>query len=313
MKRVFELHLLLIILAVLVISCSSTPNNITISPNQNQCVQSNMYSSSVTPLALIANNPQNAKLIDLGLSDSGLPIEGVAIGNGPVQDLVVSTHHGNEYGSTFVTLAFAQAMGKFPLEGRTINIVPVLNIDGYNDNNRYEPYRSEGVMNMQDPNRDYPGPCGSEGGGPWRLKSTKLLDNFVVKQNIASSLTLHTYSSVVVYPWGMGEKFSIPYLDIYTRLANFVVELSGYKTGNNVDLLYSANGTYEDYAIWRYGVWTLLMELGKTHSPSQSQMQEMARVNVPGMRKFFENAPSTRMPKHDYDGRCTKGFRIRLE
>ena len=42
---------------------------------------------------------------------SGDTIIGLKIGNGPVNNLVVGTHHGNEYGATEVTRAFAADRG----------------------------------------------------------------------------------------------------------------------------------------------------------------------------------------------------------
>ena len=44
-------------------------------------------------------HPQTATLFPLGDSNSGEVIWGLEIGHGPVHNLVVATHHGNEYGS----------------------------------------------------------------------------------------------------------------------------------------------------------------------------------------------------------------------
>lgn len=94
------LYLLLVILAILSASCSNTPNSITINPNTNQCVQSSMYSSSVTPSALIANNPQNAPYcmsITIQNNNSGLNANNIQItNNGLTMNYTVGN---NSYGS----------------------------------------------------------------------------------------------------------------------------------------------------------------------------------------------------------------------
>lgn|GEM_PF-4195670 len=61
MKQISGLSITRIVLiAATLASCSNTPNSVTIRPNQNQCVQANMYSSGVTPSPLILGNPLNA-------------------------------------------------------------------------------------------------------------------------------------------------------------------------------------------------------------------------------------------------------------
>lgn len=85
MRKFPGLHLSFIILAISIVSCSNTPNSITINPDQNSCVQSNMYSSLVTPSPLIANNPQNAPYcmsVTIQNNNSGLNANNIQITNG---------------------------------------------------------------------------------------------------------------------------------------------------------------------------------------------------------------------------------------
>ena len=109
---------------------------------------------------LAAQHPSTTRLISLGTSDSGEAIEGIAVGNGPVKNMVVSTHHGNEYGATEVARGFAASVVENPIQGQTVYVIPVLNITGYNGKQREE---KGGDQSYHDPNRDYPGPCGTEG------------------------------------------------------------------------------------------------------------------------------------------------------
>ena len=248
---------------------------------------------------LVRTHPATVRSVIVVPSDSGDVIEGVAIGNGSLHNLVVATHHGNEYGSTEVGLALAAAMADHPIAGQTVYIIPVLNIVGYNSKYREEPANGS----YHDPNRDYPGPCGTE--GPHRLKSTAALAKFIDQENIVVSATLHTYHPAVVYPWGFSTyDTATPYDDIFTTMVKNATEISRYAFGNSTKVIYPADGTYEDYAFWKHGVWSILFELGYSHSPTQADVDEMIRVNIPGIRKMLELAPKERALNHDFKGKC---------
>ena len=243
--------------------------------------------------------PSNAKVFTLGDSDSGDQILGLKAGSGPVHNLVVATHHGNEYGSTEVGLGFARAIAEKPIEGQTVFVIPVLNITGYNAKSRAESAKGRSF----DPNRNYPGPCGTE--GPFTLKSTSALAKFVAQENIISSATLHTYSPAVVYPWGIStHDLKTGYESIFEGLVAEATRDSHYATGNSTELIYPADGTYEDYAFQTHGIWSILFELGFSHNPKPSDVKTMVEVNVPGIRRMLESAPSVRAEKHVFSGKC---------
>jgi len=265
------------------------------------------YTQAVnTLMELQKTYPQNAEIFDLGVSDSGEVIRGLRVGSGALQNMVVATHHGNEYGSTYVALKFAEDMAKTPIDGQTLWIIPVLNITGYNRGSRYE---TDSNNRSRDPNRDYPGPCGTS--GPHVLKSTKLLADFVAQKNIVSSATLHTYSPAVLYPWGVStHDVETPYEKEFIDLSRLAAQYSGYQVGNSTLLLYPADGTFEDYAFWKHGMWSLLFEMGLTHNPTQGQLENMARGNVPGLRQFFANGPSVRADHHQFEGKCEARLKV---
>jgi carboxypeptidase T len=261
---------------------------------------------------LAAAHPDTTKVFILGQGDTGDIIEGLQIGNGPVHNLVVATHHGNEYGSTEVAKSFATDVATNPIPGQTLFVIPVLNISGYNVNRREE-NSTDG--NIWDANRDYPGPCGTD--GPWHLKSTHMLAGFIDQQNIVVSATLHTFFPAVAYPWGIStQNTSTPYDNQFIQLGNNATTLSKYTVGNSTQVIYPADGCYEDYAFWKFGIWSLLFELGDTHTPDDSQVAELIRVNVPGLRQMFEGAPTTRAVDHEFHGKCDSSatkFDLRIE
>jgi carboxypeptidase T len=246
-------------------------------------------------------HPVTAKVINLGKNDTGEIIQALKAGVGPIHNVIVATHHGNEYGSTEVALAMAESLAEKPIQGQTIFVIPVLNVSGYNAKRRWE-------LN-QDPNRNYPGPCGTE--GPFTLKSTQILADLLRNQNIVVSATLHTHSPAVLYPWGFSTNdLSTRYDGIYIDLAKAATLESGYAIGNSTALLYPADGAYEDYAMIEYGIWSMLFELGFTHSPNQSDIDDLIRVNVPGLRRYFEQAPVKRAEFHAFEGKCDTSKRL---
>jgi carboxypeptidase T len=251
---------------------------------------------------IAAANPANVKVISIGVNDQGVPIQALQIGSGEVNSLIVGTHHGNEYGSTAVALGVADSLAKNPVTGQTVFIVPVLNVTGYNKFNRLE----NGVKGSFDANRDYTGPCKS--GATFNLKSTKALANFLDEKNIQISATLHTYWPAVVYPWGIStHDLSTPYDNQYKELVKAATVESRYQTGNNTEVLYAADGTFEDYAYWKHGIWSLLFELGFSHNPDPTAIKNMVDVNIPGIRRFLEQSPKQRVAVHNFAGRCDKG------
>ena len=274
-------------------------------------VATDPYSAVVTSLQKIAaQNSATTRLFELGMSDSGRPIMGLKIGNGPTNNLIVGTHHGNEYGSTAVALGVAESIAKDPLAGQTVYVIPVLNISGYNSNDRYEQVGGQSL----DPNRDYPGPCGTS--GPFHSKATKALADFVDRAQIVTSATLHTFWPAVVYPWGIStHDLATPYDSTFISLANAATVESKYDVGNNTQTLYPADGTFEDYAFWKHGIWSLLFELGDSHTPSQSDLKTLVAVNVPGLRRFLQISPTARAAQHSFTGTCDTHMakRVRLE
>jgi carboxypeptidase T len=266
------------------------------------------YAGVLTELnAIVAANPANAKLITIGDSDSGQKIIGLQAGNGPIHNLVVGTHHGNEYGATETTLAFAKAVAANPIVNQTVFVIPVLNIGGYNTKTRTE---MDGHHKVFDPNRNYPSPCGTE--GPFTLKDTAALDQFISANNIIASATLHTFSPAVTYPWGYATSdLTTGYESIFKGLVAAATIESHYATGNTTQLIYPANGAFEDYAFEQYGIWSLLFEIGDTHTPNAAQTAELIKVNVPGLRAMLEAAPTTRAANHTFTGKCDHSARAR--
>ncbi len=252
---------------------------------------------------LAVDHPRTVQLFALGIADNGETIVGARIGDGNpnnVRHLLVATHHGNEYGATEVAKAFAASVADAPIPGQTLYVIPVLNTGGFDRRDRYE---TNAAGQRIDPNRDYPGPCGTS--GPWKLRSTAELAQFINREGIVGSATLHTYYPAVVYPWGISSHdLGTAYDGIFEALVKAATVESRYQTGRNTEVIYPADGTFEDYAYWQHGIWSILFELGQSHYPSDTEVRYMQQVNVPGMRRMFQQTPIQRAANHAFTGRC---------
>lgn len=253
---------------------------------------------------VVAQYPQNAQIFTLGVNNQGVAIEGVKLGDGPLPNLVVATHHGNEYGSTEVAKGFLLSVAAQPIQGQTIYVIPVLNTGGFDTRSRRETKNGR----TYDANRDYPGPCGTE--GPFNLNSTAALAKFIADKGIVMSATLHTYTGAALYPWGISTgDIDTHYTDFFKQLGAAAVRESGYKVGNSTAMLYPADGTFEDYAFWQHGIWSMLFEMGYSHSPSYTAVVDMISKNVPGIRRMMEMSPRVRAERHGFEGKCDRNER----
>jgi carboxypeptidase T len=253
---------------------------------------------------LAAKNPTIVTMFDVGVSDNGDMIQGLKFGSGAIHTAVIGTHHGNEYGSTELAMGFANDLVTNPIPGQTVYVVPVVNIPGFNSLNRYEVVKGRSY----DPNRDYPGPCSTE--GPFKLKSTTALAAFEDKENIISLATLHTYSPAVVYPWGIASQdLSTPYTAEFTKMVQDATVESKYEIGNSTEVIYPADGTFEDYSFWKYGTWSILFELGYSHSPNETDVRDILEKNIPGLHRMLLNAPKVRAANHAFNGKCDSSLK----
>ncbi len=267
---------------------------------------------------LAANHPKIAVMMDIGKNDSGILIQGLKIEKQPGFDVVVGktkhllvgVHHGNEKLGADVAIKFAEDLiQNFSLEAgeaddswedtwqgledRVLYVIPVLNIGGYNANTREE--RSSGGSSV-DPNRDYPDVCVQQ--KYFQLASTSNLARFIEKEEIIGAVTVHGYIGTFTYPWGIFTD-STKTLDdsFYREVAKASVAINNYRTGTHTDIIYPAAGAFEDWAYYKFGVWTMLLEVAR--SPD-------IQKDSAAMIKYFSQLPQERSTQHQHTGNCTQ-------
>ncbi|MEP0545325.1 MAG: M14 family zinc carboxypeptidase [Rhodothermales bacterium] len=227
--------------------------------------------------------------VSIGQSWEGRDLWMVKISNAPTVDedepevLYTGLHHAREpQGMTSVLYYMYYLLenyGSDPevtylVDNRELYFVPVLNPDGYVYNETTSPNgggfwrknrRDNGGNSFGvDLNRNYayewgrdntgssPSPGGEtyRGPGPFSEPETQAIRDFVESREIVAAFNYHSYSNVLLHPWGYEEGVYTPDQDVFTTISGDMTRVNGYEFGQAADVLYPANGDSDD---WYYG------------------------------------------------------------
>jgi len=271
------------------------------------------YSAILEKLqALQKSHPSITSLFSIGKNDDGIDIMAIRVSTRPevmdvkkIGHLIVGTHHGNELAAADLSMDFLESLlnryqsaelYRGNLADLEWTVVPVLNISGYNQGNRHE--------HGQDPNRDYPGPCIQATGG--RLASIKSAMALLASRPFTGTATLHGYIGTLTYPWGISvENTHTQDHNRFAEITAKAAELNGYRHGTSTDLIYPCDGSFEDYAYWKHGAWSLLVELRNGTS------QDVKDTTL-AMEKYFEQLDSSPSNHHAMESNCYRGGKVDL-
>ena len=242
------------------------------------------YDKIVTRLQEAAKKP-HVSMFTLGKNDQGTDIVGIIVGDeksATARHLVVGTHHGNERMAAELPFFFLDQILASYNPAELYYIIPVLNVTGYNANRREE---TGADQDTHDSNRDYEDACAVK--QDFELTSTRLIAEFLGRENILAAVSLHGYVGSFTFPFGMYAK-NYATLDnaLLASWAKKAAKFNGYKTGTHGDIVYPASGSFEDWAYIKHGIWSFLMEI---RSPSQD-LKKDAQTLV----EFFRSAPTER-------------------
>lgn len=242
------------------------------------------YDKIITRLNDLDKLP-NTSLFTLGQNDQGRNIMGIIVGDtnaAKIRQLVVGVHHGNERASAEVPLLFTEMVAKSYDPSVLYYIVPVLNISGYNVSRREE---TGADGDTHDSNRDYQDACSTK--QDFQLKSTTLISELVDREDIVSAVTVHGYIGTFTYPWGTQARDYTTQDDAFFQTwAKKAVKINNYQTGTHGAAIYPATGAFEDWAYYKLGVWSFLLEI---RSPSSDLKKDAATLV-----EFFRNSPMER-------------------
>jgi len=238
-------------------------------------------------------------LDSVGASYEGRPMLAVKIG--PPDDspnrpnvLFLATHHAREWISTAVAMDLIRWLadsGAGLITAHDVWVMPVENPDGYQysftadrywrKNRRPNDNGSYGV----DPNRNYPAFWGVDdvgssnyeyaetyrGTSPGSEPETQAVMAFHAAHPPVVSLSYHSYTGLVLYPWGFRAGELAPDLPRFQALAgtDLVPAVTDSVPGSTLDHyhpgpgwnLYTTNGEYTDWAYRAYGTIAFTTEL----------------------------------------------------
>ena len=258
------------------------------------------YAQTVTELkSLAAQAPDLASLFSIGKTVQGRDIWALRLCPGAKNDepsklpgaLFIGEHHAREHLSNEVPLLLAKRLieGRQDpdvarlLKSRDITIIPLLNGDGAEYDVASDNYRMQ-RKNMRDNgdgtfgvdlNRNYDWGWGGEGASAdtsdetyrgtaaFSEPETQAVKAFIeARPNLAVLISYHTYSELVLYPWG-GSNAPIEdkeALKAYKAMAGEMGRMTGY-TPEQSSELYVASGDLTDWSWGRHKIYSFTFEM----------------------------------------------------
>ena len=263
----------------------------------------------------------------IGVSHEGRNIWMVKISDNPDVDeaepevLYDALHHAREPESLMANIYFMYYLlenyGSDPevtylVDNRELYFVPVVNPDGYVYNQSTNPNgggfwrknrRNNGNGSMGvDLNRNYghnwgydntgssPNSSSDTYRGPSAFSEpeTQAMRDLCNSRDFKLALNYHTYSNLLIYPWGYIASFLTPDSAVYIEYASDMTQFNGYTYGTGDQTVgYLVNGDSDD---WMYGeqisknkILAMTPEVGSFSDgfwPSQSRIYPLAEENV---------------------------------
>jgi carboxypeptidase T len=262
----------------------------------------------------------------IGSSNEARGIWAVKISDNPNVDedepelLYTSLHHAREPESMMTVIYFmyyllenygSDAEVTYLVDNREFHFIPVINPDGYVYNSETNPngggmWRKNRKENEDgsfgvDLNRNYgynwgfndfgssPDPTSStfRGESAFSEPETQTVRDYCEKHNFALALNYHTYSNLLIYPWGYETKLT-PDSSVFIQYASEMTKYNNYTFGTGEETVgYLTNGDADD---WMYGEQTtknkilaMTPEVGNGNDgfwPLQSRIYPLAEENI---------------------------------
>ena len=243
--------------------------------------------------------------------------------------IFLGTHHAREHLSTEVPLYLIKhlvenygilKMITDLIDSREIWIMPMVNPDGaFFDVEGNTPYKwwrknrrtdSQGNAFGVDLNRNYGYKWGGQGAGkekesetyrgeaPFSEPETKAVKAFLESHdNITLLLSYHTFSELILYPWGYTDDViqNEKDLKVYQLLATEMGRMTGY-TPQKSSELYITSGDTTDWSYGKLGIFSFTFELYPKSLlqggfyPSAENIQEVVKNNIPAALYLIDYA-----------------------
>jgi hypothetical protein len=277
--------------------------------------------------------------LNIGTTLGGNPIYAVRISDNPQTDegepavLITGLHHAREPIGTHIAIytmqQLAQNYGVDPdittlVNEREIWFIPIINPDGYLYNEAIAPAgggmwrknrkdNGDGSFGV-DPNRNYgyewgyddagssPDPFSDtfRGSGPFSELETQAVRDFcLIRPNIRIAFNYHSYSNLLLYPWGYFRGFTPDQL-LFAAIADSATTFNGYLPIPGW-VLYPTNGDSDDWMYAEQGILAFTPEVGSQDDyfwPDPARIEPLTLENYPANVFIIEiaDAPERLLP-----------------
>jgi len=201
------------------------------------------------------------------------------------------------------------------VDNREIYFIPVVNPDGYLYNHKGGSgggmWRKNRNGSGIDLNRNfgphefwnypnsgsstYPSSDTYRGTAAFSEKETQVVRDFVLGKKIRTALNYHTYSNLLIYPWGIKNEIAHP---MFVTMAKEITKINGYRHGTAEGLLYAVRGDSDSWFYKEAKTFAMTPEVGKSSDgfwPSSSRIFPLAQENLEAnllMAEYAGQVPS---------------------
>lgn len=282
---------------------------------------------------LKSSNKDIVHIETIGKSVEGRDIINIKISATPENELnlpaivFMGTHHAREHVSTEIPLMLAQHLVEQYnagnkavqqlLQTRIVHIIPMVNPDGVEwdiSTGSYKMWRKNRTKNSDnsygvDLNRNYGYMWGGEGASPspgsdtyrgpsaFSEPETQAIKKFVeTRTNITTLLSFHTFSKLILYPWG--HKYDSIQDDadrrVHETMAQTMAKWNGY-TPQNSSELYITSGDTTDWSYGEHKIISFTFELDPANMweggfyPGQAIIDSVFQKNLQPAMYLIEN------------------------
>jgi len=196
------------------------------------------------------------------------------------------------------------------LNTREMWFIPIVNPDGYEYNRSIAPNGGgmqrknmrntcNGSADGIDPNRNYdymwgldnegssPDPCSEtyRGTSAFSEPETQIVRNFIEQKNFTIAMNYHSYSNLLIYPFGYSYENPMDSDDLNTFIeyAQDMTQYNNYEWGTGTELLYPVNGEACDWMYGVHGIFAYTPEVGSYNDgfwPPSSRIVPLAEENL---------------------------------
>ena len=302
------------------------------------------YPNLITPKTSIGQTHEGRDVWQVWISDNP------ALDEGEPEALYTAVHHAREPNSMAAVVYYMfyllENYGTDPevtylVDNRRLAFVPVLNPDGYAYNETTNPNgggfwrknrraNGDGTFGV-DLNRNYgyewgydnsgsspnPGSNTYRGPAPFSEPETQAIRDFVNGQQFGLAFNYHTYSDLLIYPWGFEASFYTPDSARFVDYARDMTRFNGYLAGTGDQTVgYLVNGDSDD---WMYGeqdakpaILAMTPEVGDPSDgfwPDQDRIFDLCEENVyPNLRLAWYAGGAPLVMAAEISGRSGDGL-----